>query len=225
MPQFIHIDGVPELEHSHIDTVTSNTDSSNTTRDCGSIGIGAADTDRLVVVVIETAYAEITGFNITGVTIGGVSVGSNYRVQYSAGYNNATLATIIAWRKIPTGTSANVSFTHGSTVSIRHHTVNSYRIIGSADVAYYAQGGGTGSSANVSAEAGGVVIVGGAGRGAGATVSLSGATANDNRSVDSLARHITGSKAVTSDGTQSISASWSGVEGSQQCLLSVSFSP
>lgn len=217
------------LQYELVATVQSTTDTGTGSRDCGSINIGAANADRMVCVVIHTGYAEISGFNITGVSIGGVAA-DGYEVQYSIGYNNLTCATIIAWRKIPSGTTANVTFTYSTSVSIRFHVVTSYRITGSPTVAKgnHAKSQASPSNVSLSASAGDVVICGGIGRSASAstTATLTGATQDNTQAhYDSLVRTITGSSEIVSTGTKTLSVTWASVSGSQQSAISVSFKP
>lgn len=125
-------------------------DTSNTTTvNYGSLAIGAADTNRIVVVAIASRMATVN--TISSVTIGGVAATLvSGTVAQIGGTNGANSAIYQA--AVPTGTTATVSVTYGA-AAVRS-AVSVYRLITGTPAATSSN-----NANNTSASIGGAVTV------------------------------------------------------------------
>jgi hypothetical protein len=119
----------------------------------GSLSLGLADPDRLIVV---SACYDSSGTSVapTSLTVGGVSA---TKLIQLVGVGSGSSIWVAA---VPTGTTGNVTFTSGGTES--GCAVSIYRLVGYQSAAYATATSSTGNpcSTTINVFAGGVIIAG-----------------------------------------------------------------
>jgi hypothetical protein len=123
--------------------------SSSTTVNYGSLAIGAADTNRIVVVAIASRMTTVN--TISSVTIGGVPATLVSGTLAQIGGTNGSSSAIYQ-AAVPTGTTATVSVTYGA-AAVRS-AVSVYRLITGTPTATSSN-----NANNVSTSIGGAVTV------------------------------------------------------------------